>query len=104
MNIVLRLGQSDAEPAIRRAPLIDVIGTRTRRIRFVDRDAIQKLLDVANPTWRTIIALARFGGLRCPTEVLSLEWRHVDWERGRLTVPSPKTERYESRIIPLFPG
>jgi hypothetical protein len=51
-------------------------------------------------------ALARFGGLRCPSEVLSLEWRHVDWERGRLTVPSPKTDRYdgkESRTIPLFP-
>ena len=76
------------------------------RQRFIDRDTVQKLLDAANPTWRTIIALARFGGLRCPSEVLSLEWRHVDWERGRLTVPSPKTDRYdgkESRTIPLFP-
>ena len=75
------------------------------RQRFIDRDAVQKLLDVANPTWRTIIALARFGGLRCPSEVLSLEWRHVDWERGRMTVPSPKTDRYDgkgSRTIPLF--
>ena len=55
--------------------------------------------------WRTIIALSRFGGLRCPSEVLSVEWRHVDWERGRITVPSPKTDRYdgkESRAIPLF--
>jgi len=76
------------------------------RQRFIDRDMVQKLFNVANPTWRTIIALARFGGLRCPSEVLSLEWRHVDWERGRLTVPSPKTQRYDgkgSREIPLFP-
>lgn len=76
------------------------------RQRFIDRDATQKLLDVASPTWRTIIALARFGGLRCPSEVLSLEWRHIDWERGRLTVPSPKTDRYDgkgTRTIPLFP-
>jgi len=76
------------------------------RQRFIDRDMVQKLLDAANPTWRTIIALARYGGLRCPSEVLSLEWRHVDWERGRLTVPSPKTDRFsgkESRTIPLFP-
>jgi integrase len=75
------------------------------RQRFIERDAVLKLLDVANPTWRTIIALARFGGLRCPSEVLSLEWRHVDWERGRLSVPSPKTDRYDgkgSRTIPLF--
>src|SRR5262245_29483687 len=77
----------------------------TARQRFIDRDAVQKLLDVANPTWRIIIALARYGGLRCPSEVLSLEWRHVDWERGRITVPSPKTDRYDgkaSRTIPLF--
>src|SRR6516165_10485167 len=75
------------------------------RQRFIDRDAVQKLLDLANPTWRTIIALARYGGLRCPSGVLSLEWRHVDWERNRVTVPSPKTDRYdgkESRTIPLF--
>jgi integrase len=75
------------------------------RQRFIDRDTVQRLLAVANPTWRIIIALARFGGLRCPSEVLSLEWRHVDWERGRLMVPSPKTDRYEgkgSRVIPLF--
>ncbi len=75
------------------------------RQRFIDRDAVTKLFAAANPTWRTIIALARFGGLRCPSEVLSLEWRHVDWEHGRLTVPSPKTDRYDgkgSRTIPLF--
>jgi len=67
---------------------------------------VQRLLAVANPTWRTIIALSRFGGLRCPSEVLSLEWRHIDWERNRITVPSPKTDRYAgkgSRSLPLFP-
>ena len=76
------------------------------RQRFIDREMVQKLIDAATPIWRTIIALARFGGLRCPSEVLSLERRHVDWERGRVTVPSPKTDRYdgkESRTIPLFP-
>jgi integrase len=75
------------------------------RQRFIDRDTVDRLLAVANPTWKTIIALSRYGGLRCPSEVLSLEWRHVDWECGRLTVPSPKTDRYdgkESRTIPLF--
>jgi integrase len=75
------------------------------RQRFIDRETVGRLLAVANPTWRIIIALARYGGLRCPSEVLSLEWRHVDWERSRITVPSPKTDRYDgkgSRTIPLF--
>ena len=67
------------------------------RQRFIDRAAVQRLFDAAGPTWRTIIALARFGGLRCPSEVLSLEWRHIDWERSRVTVPSPKTDRYDGK-------
>jgi hypothetical protein len=42
----------------------------------------------------------------CPSEVLSVEWGHVDWAGGRVTVPSPKTDRYAgkaSRTIPLYP-
>jgi integrase len=75
------------------------------RQRFIDRDTTQRLLDAATPTWRTIIALTRFGGLRCPSEVLSLQWCHVDWVNNRITVPSPKTEGYAggaSRVIPMF--
>ncbi len=75
------------------------------RQQFIDRDTFERLLSVANPTWRTIIALSRIGGLRCPSEVLSLEWRHIDWERNRIIVPSPKTDRYDgkaTRTIPLF--
>jgi len=77
----------------------------SKRQRFVDRETIDRLLAVASPTWRVIIGLSRFGGLRCPSEVLSLQWSHVDWERERIHVPSPKTERYdgkESRTIPMF--
>lgn len=83
-------------------PAVDV----SKRQAFVERDVIDKLLAVANPTWKTIVTLSRFGGLRCPSEVLSLEWEHIDWKAGRITVPSPKTDRYdgkESRVIPLFP-
>jgi len=53
-----------------------------------------------------MFALARYGGLRCPSEVLSLRWQDIDWENGRFTVSSPKTEHHdgrESRIVPLFP-
>jgi ribosomal protein S18 acetylase RimI-like enzyme len=49
---------------------------------------------------------ARYGGLRCPSEVLSLRIQDVDLAGGRITVTSPKTEHYRgkgSRVIPLFP-
>ena len=73
---------------------------------FIDRESYQKLLD-ASPSkeFRVLLALYRIGGLR-KNEALAVEWRDVDFIRGRLLVHSPKTERYEgrgSRIIPLFP-
>ncbi|MGI6400849.1 MAG: tyrosine-type recombinase/integrase [Thermoguttaceae bacterium] len=73
---------------------------------FVDRDAYARLLDAApSLEFRVALALWRIGGLR-KEEALRLTWSDVNWERGRLLVHSPKTERYkgrETRIIPLFP-
>ena len=77
------------------------------RQHFITPDDIDRLVQSApNWEWRTIIGLNRFGGLRCPSEVLLLRWENVDWERNRVTVTSPKTEHHpgkESRVIPLFP-
>lgn len=56
--------------------------------------------------WRVIVALSRYGGLRCPSEHLALRWRDVDFENGRLTVWSSKTEGIEGREfrhVPMFP-
>ena len=53
-----------------------------------------------------LVALARFGGLRIPSEALSLKWEHIDGEQERITVPSPKIEHHvgkAKRVIPLFP-
>lgn len=78
-----------------------------KRKYFVTREMTDKLLAACpDLQWRLIVALCRYGGIRCPSELLPLTWGHVDWERGRLTVPSPKTEHLpggESRVIPLFP-
>ena len=54
---------------------------------------------------RAIVALARYGGLRCPSEVLALRWSDINWERSRLRVTAPKTVRYGKgeRVPPLFP-
>ena len=32
--------------------------------------------------WRLIFALTRYAGLRCPTEVLALRWRDINWEEN----------------------
>jgi integrase len=72
---------------------------------YVSAGDTEKLLAVANPAWRTIIALARYAGLRSPSEVLMVKWSDVNFETNRMTVCSPKTERIpgkEYRVMPIF--
>jgi integrase len=77
------------------------------RFRFVTREETDRLLAACpDGQWRLLVALARYGGLRTPSESLALTWADVDWEGDRIRVTSPKTERYKggaSRLIPLFP-
>ena len=77
------------------------------REHFIKADVAQKVLAACpDAEWRLIFALCRFGGLRCPSEVLGLTWDDIHWAEGRFTVHSPKTEHHpgkESRQVPLFP-
>lgn len=81
--------------------------TNVARQVFIDRATIAKVLEAApDAEWRLLISLSRFGGLRVPSEALALTWQDVDWEHGRLTIRSRKTEHHEGggvRVVPLFP-
>lgn len=74
---------------------------------YVDRAAIDAILAACpDDQWRGIIALVRYAGLRCPSEVVGLTWGDVNWEKGRLTIRSPKTARHEGhamRVAPIAP-
>jgi integrase len=73
---------------------------------YVTRGIAAKVLEACPDTqWKLIFALARFGGLRTPSETLALRWADIDLDCGRMTVRSPKTERHEgkeSREVPIF--
>jgi integrase len=77
------------------------------REHYVSREDVDRIIaECPDAEWRLIVALARYGGLRTPSETFALTWADVDWERGRLTVRSPKTEHCPgggSRLVPLFP-
>ena len=52
-----------------------------------------------------MVGLARFGGLRTPSETLLLTWADIDWDRGTIRVQSPKTAHHDGhavRTVPLF--
>jgi len=72
----------------------------------VPREWITKLFLKCDPTWKAIVSLSRYGGLRCPSEVLSLKWSDIDFDRGTMSIPEPKVEHHDGRgirLCPLFP-
>jgi integrase len=75
--------------------------------RFITMEEYAKLLEACpHQEWRSLLALARIGGLRCPSELIHLRWSDVHWAENRFLVRSPKTEHHEGhreRIVPLFP-
>ncbi len=77
------------------------------RSQFVTRDEIDKAIEAApDAEWKLIIALARYGGLRIPSELFPLKWQDINFDTGRMTVTSPKTKRHAnggSRVCPIFP-
>ena len=72
----------------------------------VTRETIDALMPLLPPKWQAIVALCRYGGLRCPSEVLSLQWSGIDFAAGTMEIYEPKNERQHGRgkrLCPLFP-
>ena len=86
--------------------LTDLASPEDRKF-YVSRSlAEQVLAHCPTDEWKLIFALCRYGGLRCPTEILALRWSDVDWKREQFTVTCIKTARYDgrgTRTVPLFP-
>jgi integrase len=101
-------GNAVKHEQIKANPFIDVRGGSERnedRWHYVSIEDINQILEYApDATWRALIVLWRFGGLR-KDEALHLRWSDVLWDQQRLRIPSPKTARYgkSERIIPLWP-
>jgi integrase len=83
-----------------------VKGNKAREY-FVTRETAEKVLQACpDEQWRLLFALARYGGLRNPSETLLLRWTDVDWNESKMLVHSPKTKHHEggeSRYVPIFP-
>jgi len=76
---------------------------RGREVYLSVQDA-DRLLAACDPELRVLVALARFGGLRVPSEIANLRWSDVEWDHpAALRVESPKTRRLgkESRVVPI---
>lgn len=83
----------------------NVVANQKRQY-FVALGEMKKVLDACpDAEWRLIVALCRYGGIRCPSELLPLRWRDIDLAAGRILIHSSKTEHHEgcaTRIMPIF--
>lgn len=73
---------------------------------FVTQEMANKVLATCpSIEWQLLFALARYGGMRTPSEPRELKWCDIDWQEKLITVTSPKTERHHNgtREMPLFP-
>jgi integrase len=69
---------------------------------YIDRDTSTKIM-AACPSlrWRLIFALARFGGLRTPSEMASLTWDMILWDESAMMVMDSKKGKL--RKVPIGP-
>lgn len=81
--------------------------TASNYTRYITPKEIDRVIDACpNAEWKLLFGLARYAGLRVPSESHLLTWQDVSFDQCRLTVHSPKTERHkghEKRIVPITP-
>ena len=114
VSVDLRRAKQFFKQAVRRrllaaSPFEEVkCGSQRNRKRqvLVSQETIEAAIDACpNNDWRLIFALARYAGLRIPSELQELRWCDVNWSGDRFLVRSPKTEHHEGhedRVVPIF--
>ncbi len=94
-----------SENVFARVPTGSQVNTANHR--YLDTATVERVMAVCtDPQWKLLLALSRYGGLRCPSEHLALKWHDIDWTKGRITVRAAKTEHHPNkgiRLVPLFP-
>ena len=74
---------------------------------FVTREIADRVLEACpDYEWRLIFGLARYGGIRMPSELVPLTWADVRWDEHKFYVRSSKTEHHHgkrARWVPIFP-
>jgi len=89
---------------IDRSPLAELVAgsqVNDERNQYVSVSDVELVIDKApDAEWRLIVALARYAGLRMPSEALRLERSDIDFKRNRMTIRKGKTKKREMPILP----
>lgn len=110
-NVKRMMSQAVKDGGIAADPFAELPSASTNGTkRYVTIEESEKILAaMPNIAHRTLFALARFAGLRVPSETHNLTWKDIDWDNNRMRVYSPKAHRFDVsredaiRTVPIEP-
>lgn len=82
---------------------VAAISSKQRQV-YVEAATVKKVAKYLEPEVKAVLLLARFCGLRVPSEPQALLWTDVDFQTKKLTIRSPKLAKTKtpSRDCPIF--
>jgi integrase len=82
-------------------PHIPLLEERNTRKGFLELAMLHGVLKHLPEPLRPVIEFAYITGWRIPSEVLTLEWRQVDFEAGEVRLDPETTKNREGRVFPM---
>jgi len=84
-------------------PHIPLLREDNVRKGFFETDQLNAVLRRLPGPLRPVVTFAYLTGWRIPSEVLTLEWRQVDFEAGEVRLDPGTTKNREGRVFPFTP-
>lgn len=88
---------------VARVPRIAMLKEAGARAGFVERERFEAIKAALPPAVRPVAEVAYLTGWRVASEVLTREWRHVDFAGGWLRLEPGETKNGKPRMFPLTP-
>ena len=82
-------------------PYIPMLEERNTRKGFFELEMFHSVLAHLPAALRPVIEFAYITGWRIPSEVLTLEWRQVDFKAGEVRLDPESTKNREGRVFPF---
>jgi hypothetical protein len=75
----------------------------TEAIEIYTPEEIRRLLDAAPDTFKPVLAIQAFAGLRS-AEAMRLDWQNIKLDRGHIEVTAANAKTASRRIVPILPN
>ena len=103
LRTALNRGRKCTPPKVLTIPYFPMVAETNVRQGFLTDEQYAKLRDALPEYLRPLFLTAYFAGVRLG-ELLSIEWRQVDWEQGFITLDSERTKSGYARAVPILEG